>query len=134
MSARPVVTFDQLAAGRAFGHATFTCSPEVLARWRAVYPELEGASEGVVPPGLSAVIYMDAYAELVSPRPEGNVHATQRFRWLRLARVGETLTTAIDVARTEIKDGRKRVTFRSTTSDAAGAPVLEGEMVVLWAR
>jgi acyl dehydratase len=131
---RPVVTFAQLTPGRGFGEASFTCSEELLAKWRTIYPELRGPAAGLVPPGLSAVVYMDAYTQLVSPRPEGNVHATQRFRWHRLARVGETLRTTIEVGGTEVRDGRKRVTFRSTTVDATGHPVLDGEMVTIWAR
>ncbi len=134
MSARPAVTFEALTPGRAFGEASFTCSEELMKQWRAIYPELRGPSAGLVPPGLSAVVYMDAYAQLVSPRPEGNVHATQRFRWHRLARIGETLRTSIVVGGAEVREGRKRVTFRSRTVDAAGAPVLDGEMVVIWAR
>lgn len=133
MSERPVVTFGELTPGRAFGEASFTCGEELMACWRTIYPELRGPSAGLVPPGLSAVVYMDAYAHLVSPRPDGNVHATQRFRWRRLARVGETLRTTIVVAGAEVREGRKRVTFRSQTIDAGGAPVLDGEMVVIWA-
>lgn len=134
MSDRPVVTFAELTPGRAFGEASFTCSEELLAKWRAIYPELRGPGPGLVPPGLSAVIYMDAYTRLVSPRPEGNVHATQRFRWHRLARVGETLRTTVSVGGTEVRDGRQRATFRSRTVDAAGGAVLDGQMVVIWAR
>lgn len=134
MSEAPVVTFDQLGAGTDFGTRTFECSPAVLEQWRRIYPELPLPADGTVPPGLAAPIAMMAYGTLVAPRPAGNVHASQTFRWHRRARVGEVLTTRVRVLRTEVKGDRRWVTIGTLTSDAGGAPVLEGEMLTIWAR
>lgn len=134
MSEAPVVTFDRLVPGTDFGTRTFACSPEALDRWRRIYPELPLPADGTVPPGLAAPIVMMAYGTLVAPRPAGNVHASQTFRWHRRARVGEVLTTAVRVLRAEVKGERRWVTIATLTSDAAGRPVLEGELVTLWAR
>ena len=129
-----MLTFDQLAPGREFGRQVFDCSAEVLGRWRAIYPELPPPAEGRVPAGLAAVIAIMAYGRLTSPRPEGNVHGSQRFRWRRLPRVGERLETAVRLKSAELRQERRWVTIETLTSDAEGQPVLEGEMVILWAR
>ncbi len=129
-----VLTFDRLVPGREFGRASFDLSVEVIEKWRAIYPELPAPAAGRVPPGIAAVIAITAYARLTSPRPEGNVHGSQRFRWRRLPRVGERLETAVRVKAAETRQGRRWVTVETLTTDAHGRPVLEGEMITLWAR
>ncbi len=129
-----MLTFDHLVPGREFGRQVFDCSAEVLERWRAIYPELPPPAEGRVPPGLAAVIAITAYGRLTSPRPEGNVHGSQRFRWRRLPRVGERLETTVRLKSAELRQERRWVSIETLTSDAEGQPVLEGEMVILWAR
>jgi hypothetical protein len=129
-----VLTFDRLVPGRELGRHAFECTAEAIETWRAIYPELPSPAAGRVPPGIAAVIAITAYARVTDPRPEGNVHGSQRFRWRRLPRVGERVETAVRVKAAEVRNGRRWVTVETLTTDAAGRPVLEGEMVTLWAR
>lgn len=129
-----VMTFDRLVPGTEMGRVSFDVTPEVIARWQAIYPELPVPEDGTAPPGLAAVIAITAYAAAVPRRPPGNVHGGQWFRWRRPARVGERLATTVRVAAKETKGERRWVTFETLTADAGGRPVLEGRMVSLWAR
>ena len=48
--------------------------------------------------------------------------------------MGERLETAVRLKSAELRQERRWVTIETLTTDADGQPVLEGEMVILWAR
>jgi hypothetical protein len=125
-----VITYDDFTPGAVMGRSEALLDDAKLAAWAALFPEDDLG--GVMPQGMVAVLAMRAYAEVVQPRPPGNVHAAQRFDIFRLPRAGELLTTTITCLAKEIRRERRRVTLRMDCGGAQG-PAFRGEMTVLWA-
>lgn len=125
-----MITYEDFVPGQAMGsHATLLDAVKLQA-WRALFPEDD--LNGTMPHGMVAVIAMGAYAELVQPRPPGNVHAVQHFDLFRLPQAGETLTTTITCVAKEIRKERRRVTLQMDCASPTG-PAFRGIMTVLWA-
>lgn len=125
------LTFESFQPGQSFGSSAYTLDRPVFDAWTALYPH-DPATDSM-PHGMTAPVFMRAYAELVQPRPPGNVHGAQRFDLARLPRLGETLTTAITCAGKELKGGRRWVTLEGVTTGEDGALAFTSRMTILWA-
>lgn len=125
-----MITYEAFSPGFVIGSSSAPLDAAQLRAWRDLFPEDD--QEGVMPHGMIAVIAMRAYAELVQPRPPGNIHAAQHFDLFRLPRVGETLTTTITCVEKEIRKERRRVTLQMDCTGTEG-PAFRGRMTVLWA-
>lgn len=125
-----MITFDSLQPPQVMGQRELVLDASMLGAWCALFPDDE--TGGVMPHGMVAAITMRAYAEILQPRPAGNVHASQRFDLLRLPRVGERLTTTVTCLAKERRKGRAWVTFGVETEGADG-PAFRGRMTMIWA-
>lgn len=125
-----MMTYAMFEPGRVMGQSRAVFDAAQLEAWRELFPEDD--APGVMPQGMVAVIAMRAYAEVVQPRPPGNIHAAQRFELHRLPHVGETLTTTITCVEKEIRKERRRVTLQMDCA-GSGGPAFRGRMTVLWA-
>ena len=127
-----MMTFDDLEPGAAFGQCAFALTKEALAEWTALFPD-DGRSSPTMPPGMIAMVVMQAYTTLMPERPRGNIHASQKFWISRLPSLDKTLMTTLTCAGKELKAGRRWVRFGTGTVDAAGRPLFRGEMTSIWA-
>lgn len=125
-----MITYDDFTPGAVMGRSEALLDAAKLEAWRALFAEDDLG--GVMPHGMVAVLAMRAYAEVVQPRPPGNVHAAQHFDLFRLPRLGETLTTTITCIAKEIRRDRRRVTLQMDCAGEQG-PAFRGLMTVLWA-
>lgn len=125
-----MITYDDFVPGAVMGSSSALLDAVKLRAWRDLFPEDD--LDGVMPHGMVAAIAMRAYAEVVQPRPPGNVHAVQHFDLFRLPRAGETLTTTITCVGKEIRRDRRRVTLQMDCTGTEGA-AFRGRMTVLWA-
>ncbi|MFN3449163.1 MAG: hypothetical protein ACK44F_10740 [Roseococcus sp.] len=125
------LTFDAFRPGQDFGAHSFTLDRAVFAAWTALFPH--DPATDTMPQGMTAPVFMRAYAALLQPRPPGNVHGAQRVEIIRLPRLGETLRTAIACAGKERKGERRWVTLEGVATGAYGAPAFRARMTVLWA-
>ena len=125
------LTFEQFQPGESFGSLTYTLDKGVFDSWTALYPH--DPATDTMPHGMTAPVFMRAYAELVQPRPPGNVHGAQRFEVSRLPRLGETLTTTVTCAGKELKGSRRWVTLEGITTGEGGALAFRSVMTILWA-
>jgi len=125
-----MITFDSLCPPQLMGARTLVLDAATLGAWRALFPDDETGD--AMPHGMVAAITMRAYAEILQPRPPGNVHAAQRFDLLRLPRAGERLTTTVTCLAKEMRKGRAWVTFGVET-EGAGGPAFRGRMTMIWA-
>jgi hypothetical protein len=125
-----MITYDSFTPGEVMGASEAVLDAAMLQAWHALFPEDDLG--GVMPQGMVAAISMRAYAEVVQPRPPGNVHAAQRFDLLRQPRQGERLTTTISCLEKEMRKGRPWVTLGMETDGPAG-PAFRGRMTVIWA-
>jgi hypothetical protein len=125
-----MITYDSFVPGQVMGARETVLDAASLRAWHALFPEDDLG--GVMPHGMVAAIAMRAYAEILQPRPPGNVHAAQRFDLLRLPREGERLTTTISCLAKERRKGRPWVTLGMDTA-GPGGPAFRGLMTVVWA-
>ena len=125
-----MITYDSFIPGKVMGSSEAVLDAAKLQAWVDLFPEDD--LHGVMPHGMVAAIAMQAYAEVVQPRPPGNVHAAQHFDLFRLPRAGERLTTTITCLAKEIRKDRRRVTLQMDCIGTEG-PAFLGRMTVLWA-
>lgn len=125
-----MITYNDFRPGQVMGSSATALDASKLQAWRALFPEDD--LNGVMPHGMVAAIAMGAYADIVQPRPPGNVHVAQHFDLFRLPRTGETLITTITCLGKEIRKERPRVTLQMDCTGTFG-PAFRGRMTVLWA-
>jgi acyl dehydratase len=125
-----MITYDSFTPGQVMGTREMVLDAAALEAWRELFPQDDLG--GAMPHGMAAAISMRAYAEILQPRPPGNVHAAQHFELLRLPRQGERLTTAISCLEKERRKGRSWVTLGMETTGPEG-PAFRGRMAVIWA-
>lgn len=125
------LTFEGFQPGQSFGSLTYVLDKPVFDAWTRLYPH--DPATDIMPQGMTAPVFMRAYAELVRPRPPGNVHGAQRFEVTRLPKLGETLTTAVTCAGKELKGSRRWVTLEGMTTGEGGALAFRSRMTVMWA-
>ncbi len=122
-------TYDHFEVGRTYGSDEFEISQEVIGKWLAVYPDDDNGAW--MPPGMTSMIQLQAYINVITPRPKGNVHGSQRFEMLRLPRVGERLLTAVSCTHKEIRKERRWVETSYSTAGPDGSIAFKGVMTTL---
>ena len=124
-------TFDSLPVAVTLGSRELTLTDDLVGAWLRLFPEDRG--DGRMPAGMVAVVSIRAYADVVAPRPPGNVHGAQRFEIVERPRVGERLVTAVAIRNKEIKRDRRWVHLATDTIGDDGTPRFRGRMTILWA-
>ena len=126
-----MLVFDTFRPGEIIGTRSLTLDHALVDQWVTLYPEDRDSDR--MPPGMTAVVMIRAYSEILQPRPPGNVHGAQRFEIARLPRIGDTLVTTISCESKQLKGERRWVRFVSETRRADGTPMFTGLMTTLWA-
>jgi hypothetical protein len=127
-----VWTFGRLAAGHAFGSCPQSVTAEDLRQWHAIYGEALGAS--TVPGGMISILMMQAYMQLVTPRPPGNIHVAQSYRVSRRPLLGEAFRTSVVCKDKFVRKDRHVVILGQESTAGNPAVVLfSGEMTIFWA-
>ncbi|GHF65343.1 hypothetical protein [Seohaeicola zhoushanensis] len=127
-----MITFEDFEPGRSFGSVPVTLDDRLWSNWTRLYPG-DSACAPEMPEGMTAVLVMKAYMELVAPRPPGNVHASQSFEVTRLPRLGETVTTTVTCTGKELRNGRRWIDLATESRDAEGQHLFNGRMRMIWA-
>ncbi|KAA8605733.1 hypothetical protein AL036_17670 [Salipiger aestuarii] len=127
-----MITFDDFRPGHIFGTAPVTLDDALFGKWTALFPD-DAACAPDMPEGMIAVLVMNAYMELIAPRPPGNVHAGQTFALERLPKLGETVNTTITCTGKELRKGRRWLTLETRSHDDADNFLFSGEMRLIWA-
>jgi hypothetical protein len=123
--------FDGFAVGEVLGEHSLLLGENEMTEWEWLFPN--SVSGGIVPPGFVAVVTMRSFLSVVTPRPPGNVHGSQRFELHRLPTVGEMLATRVTCAAKEVRRERKWVDFTTQTLGDRGQLCFEGRMSIAWA-
>ncbi len=124
-------TFDTIPVAQTLGSRELALTDELVDAWLRLFPE--DRRDGWMPAGMVAVVSMRAYADVVAPRPPGNVHGAQRFEIVKPPRVGERLVTAVACRDKEVKRERRWVHLSTDTVGDDGTPRFRGQMTILWA-
>ncbi|HYD71130.1 hypothetical protein [Azospirillum sp.] len=126
-----MLTFDSMPVGAEMGRRELVLDDGLLGRWLRLFPD--DADGDRMPAGMMAAVTMRAYAEILQPRPPGNVHGAQQFQVIRLPRLGERLVTALTCAGKELKRDRRWIDFATETTGTDGGVRFRGRMSILWA-
>lgn len=127
-----MMTYDSFQPGMILGQHAITLSEAAVEQWVELFPD-DRVNLPAMPAGMIAMVLMRAFTTILSDRPQGNVHASQKIRIARLPEVGDDMTTTLRCAGKEEKSGRRWVTFSSDTTDPAGNVLFRGEMTTIWA-
>lgn len=127
-----MITFDDFVPGNSFGSAAVHLDEALFARWLALFPA-DAERRPNMPEGMTAVLVMNAYMELIAPRPPGNVHASQNFRLTRLPRIGDVVRTEVTCDFKEERKGRRWIGLETMSRDETGDTLFTGQMRMIWA-
>ena len=127
-----MITFDTFQPGAPLGESPFTFDAFALAQWTALYPGADTIAP-LMPPGMVSMIVMRAYMATITPRPPGNVHASQHIEMHRLPNLGDTIRTTFTCESRELRKERRWVRLASASTDAGGNLLFTGRMTMIWA-
>ncbi|MEW5011674.1 MAG: MaoC family dehydratase [Cycloclasticus sp.] len=98
-------------------------------------PELQVEDDNggrVAPPMLAAVYVIDALRVRVGP--PGGIHAKQKFKFHRPAKIGETLLTTAKVSTLYVKKERNYVEMTTETRNQDGELITTGLITRIWGK
>jgi hypothetical protein len=128
-----MITFAELEPGTVLGEQPFAVTEEAVSAWTALFPD-DAECLPAMPPGMTAMVVMRAYVTIMHDRPEGNIHAAQKFWISRLPALHDRLVTTLTCESKEFKNERRWVTFATETTDESGHLMFRGEMTTIWAQ
>jgi len=126
-----VWVYEDFSPGQSLGDHAVTLDAAHIGHWTAIYGE--PAAGDRVPAGMLVAAMMEAYLNAIQPRPPGNVHASQKLVFHRMARAGDRLNAQVSCLAKERRKERGWVTFGVVLS-TDGRDVLSGEIRTIWAR
>lgn len=126
------ISYADFAPGKSMGSAKVTLSEALIEQWTTLFPG-DKACLPMMPEGMTSVLVMRAYMEILSPRPPGNVHAGQAFKMNSTVKVGDDVTTEVICENKWQKNDRNWVELLTISRDSAGETVFTGKMTMIWA-
>jgi len=124
--------FETFEPGAMIGTGSLILDAKLVRRWHTLFPE-DRASD-VMPAGMTAVVLIRTYSDLLQPRPPGNIHGAQVFEVTRLPRLGDTIKTILTCQSKEMRGERRWVRFNLDATAADGTALFTGLMTTLWAK
>jgi hypothetical protein len=128
-----MITFADLEPGTVLGEHPFALTPEAVTEWTALFPD-DAECLPMMPPAMIAMVVMRAFVTIMHDRPEGNIHAAQKFSIAQLPALDDRLLTTLTCQAKEFKNGRRWVTFATATNDQSGRLMFRGEMTTVWTQ
>lgn len=127
--------FDDFAPGLELGTWIERVEPAMLQQLRAVYGSKIDDAPLTIPESaaLTMVMMMRAYLSVVAPRPDGNIHARQRFRLEAVTSLGEEVQTRITCFNKEIKRERRYLDIGVVGTGSGSRPLFKGTISLIWA-
>ena len=127
-----MITFEDFQPGVPFGTAAVTLDDAMFENWVSLFPgDADCAPD--MPEGMTAVLVMNAYMELIAPRPPGNVHASQTFGISQLPKLGQTVHTTVTCRSKELRKGRRWIDLETQSHDENATLLFTGTMRLIWA-
>ncbi|MCO5070459.1 MAG: hypothetical protein M9944_04520 [Rhizobiaceae bacterium] len=130
-----VWTYEDFQPGETYGSVELKLDETRLALWKEVYgDEARIDQTGRVPRGLLVAGMMETYLRVVSPRPPGNIHASQKLMLgSGSLKVGDTVTATVTCLDKIRRKDRGWVTI-GVVMNSNGHELLRGEIRTVWAR
>ena len=127
-----MISFEDFQPGHSFGRAAVTLDDDLMEKWFSLFPA-DAECAPFMPEGMTAVLVMNSYMELVSPRPPGNIHASQRFTTRSFPKISDTVFTQIACGGKTLKNGRRWVDLETQSTSEDGRLFFTGTMRTIWA-
>lgn len=127
-----MLTFADFEPGATLGERTVTFDDTLLRPWLTLFPD-DAEHAPLMPPGMAMVMIMRAYLAVVTPRPPGNIHASQWIRGHARPRLGDEITTEVACTEKTHRNERRWLTLSTRSRDGAGALLFEGRKTLIWA-
>lgn len=125
-------TFGKFQPGVLIGSSSQKISEEIIESWTSIYEPLDGRE--FLPYGIVQLVTMKAYADVVTPRPPGNIHAAQRCHLYELPTTSSALTADVYCIDKYVRRNRNMVDFRVDLKDAqSGRPICQSVLKICWA-
>ena len=130
---------EALEKGHRFPAASFVLDQETVGRYaaavedQALPPLAEAEGKALVPPMAVAALALRALMEALA-LPAGAVHASQEFRFLRPALVGERITTSAWLAQRSQRKEWLALAVEMEATGEGGETVLRGRISALIPR
>lgn len=125
-------SFGRFEAGSVIGTAAITFDGDMLQKWEALFGPV--ASGAALPMGAVPLLIMRAFADVVTPRPAGNLHVAQTCELRLLPAVGQTTVARVSCHSKEMRGERRVVRFDIQVSEAdTGTPLFSGLTTIFWA-
>ena len=124
-------TFEKFEVGALIG-SSLQRVDEFIKSWGSIYGVID--RNGSLPYGAAQLLIMKAYAEVVQPRPPGNIHATQKCRLNSVPVLGRETKVSVSCTAKYIRGNRKVVDFGVEISDAeSGLLYAASTLEICWA-
>ena len=125
-------TFEKFEVGALIGSSLQRVDDEFIKSWGSIYGVID--RNGSLPYGAAQLLIMKAYAEVVQPRPPGNIHATQKCRLNSVPVLGRETKVSVSCTAKYIRGTRKVVDFGVEISDAeSGLLYAASTLEICWA-
>ena len=133
LQAIPMLTFERFVPDSDLGSISAPVSQAMCEQWGKLYPWDAVGADGLAPLGMSSVLMMSAYLKIATPRPPGNVHASQLFTVTNRPRVGEMIDNRLRCVGKVKRGERGFVDFELIATGEGGRPLFTGVMTLIWA-
>lgn len=126
------ILFEDFQPGAPMGEIVQSFEPKLARCWQSIFgaEDAGGLAEGA---SIAVAMMMRGYLGVVTPRPQGNVHARQRFTLHTSPRQGEAIRTQVTCLSKEIKRERRYVELEVRGTGEHGRPIYAGVLNLIWA-
>lgn len=132
-SQKPVWTFDKFKINDLIGTSIQIVDQQTFSHWNSLYKNSDRKSG--LPYGISQLIVMRAYTEVVQPRPPSNIHAAYHCRLAKTPSLSKELQAKVFCVNKYMRRKRKMVDFRVDISDSeSGMFLCSATLVICWSK
>ena len=125
-------TFGRFEVGTLMGSSKQCIDEGFVESWSLIYGAMN--RNGTLPYGVAQFLTMKAYAEVVRPRPPGNIHAAQRCELVGVPLQGRELYAQVYCVAKYERRNRSVVDFQVDIADAASGQLYSKSILeICWA-
>lgn len=125
-------TFARFEVGAKLGSSEQCIDERLIESWNSIYGAMN--RNGALPYGVAQLLTMKAYAEVVQPRPPGNIHAAQKCELVGVPQQGRELHVDVYCVAKYERRNRNVVDFQVNIADAVSGQLYSRSILeICWA-
>lgn len=127
-----VWSFGRFQPGATIGTSSLVVDHDMLASWSELFGPLP--SDSTVPMAAMPLLLMRTFADVVAPRPAGNLHVAQKCEIRQVPTVGQRMSGQVLCGGKEMRGERRVVHFDVTVrAEEDQALLFAGLTTIFWA-